>query len=270
MVMSFLVKRPEGEGLIPVVEKGKMEYESFALLRGKAGDVFSLPVADEEKVAVLLSGQIEAKVGGKIFSTGYRKDVFSSNAWAFYVPPGIEASVRMLLPSELAIAAAPATIQGEPFLVTPEDVRVKSAGVWNWRRDVKDIIDGRHKVEKLIIGETINAPGNWSGWPPHKHDTENFPVEVVMEEIYHFRIKPQGGFGVQRIYDGKELDELYVINDGDTVMIPKGYHPVVAAPGYSLYYLWILSGKTRFMAPYEDPLHVWQRGAEALIHEVLR
>ncbi|HOA76863.1 MAG TPA: 5-deoxy-glucuronate isomerase, partial [Thermosynergistes sp.] len=77
--MSFLVKRPGGEGLIPVVEKGKMKYESFALLRGKAGDVFSLPAADEEKVAVLLSGQIEAKVGGKAFSTGYRKDVFSSN-----------------------------------------------------------------------------------------------------------------------------------------------------------------------------------------------
>jgi 5-deoxy-glucuronate isomerase len=91
-----------------------------------------------------------------------------------------------------------------------------------------------------------------------------------MEEIYHFRIKPQGGFGIQRIYDGKELDELYVINDGDTVMLPKGYHPVVAAPGYSLYYLWILSGETRFMAPYEDPAHVWQRGAEAVINEILR
>jgi len=270
MVMSFLVKRPEGEGLIQVVERRKMKYESFALLKGKSEEAFSLPASDEEKAMVLLSGRFEANVGSKVFVTGYRKDVFSSNAWAIYVPPGIEASVKMLLPSEIAIAVAPATNQGEAFMVTPDDVRAKSAGVWNWRRDVKDIIDGRHKVEKLIIGETINAPGNWSGWPPHKHDTENFPIEVVMEEIYHFRIKPQGGFGIQRIYDGKELDELYVINDGDTVMLPKGYHPVVAAPGYSLYYLWILSGETRFMAPYEDPAHVWQRGAEAVINEVLR
>ena len=107
-----------------------------------------------------------------------------------------------------------------------------------------------------MLGETINPPGNWSSYPPHKHDRHAPPEEVALEEVYYYRFKPEGGFGVQLIYDDHD-ERAQVVRDGDVVAIPSGYHPVVAAPGYSLYYLWVMAGEGRELAPFFDPRHVW-------------
>jgi 5-deoxy-glucuronate isomerase len=113
-------------------------------------------------------------------------------------------------------------------------------------------------AKKLLVGETYNIPGGWSSYPPHKHDVYSPGEEVCLEEIYHFRIDPPQGFGFQRIYSPeRDLDEAYSIENGDTVIIPCGYHPVAAAPGYTLYYLWGLAGEKREMRPREDPGHAW-------------
>ena len=107
-----------------------------------------------------------------------------------------------------------------------------------------------------MVGETINPPGNWSSYPPHKHDRHAPPDEVALEELYYYRFKPETGFGVQLIYDDRD-ETARIVRDGDVVAIPSGYHPVVAAPGYSLYYLWVMAGEGRMLAPYFDPTHAW-------------
>ena len=111
-----------------------------------------------------------------------------------------------------------------------------------------------------MVGETLNPPGGWSSYPPHKHDVDDPPREAIYEEVYFFRIQPEGGFGIQRVYERREgadaLNEVLVVEDGDTVIIPRGYHPVVAAPGYQLSYVWALRGEgRRYGAWSDDPAH---------------
>jgi 5-deoxy-glucuronate isomerase len=110
----------------------------------------------------------------------------------------------------------------------------------------------------LIIGETFNPPGNWSSSPPHKHDRDDPPREEKFEEVYFYRLDPPQGFALQRVYsaDG-DLDVCYAVKHNDAVVLPRGYHPVVAAPGYRLYYLWVLAGQSRNPVWSEDPAHSW-------------
>ncbi len=144
-------------------------------------------------------------------------------------------------------------------IVTPADHRVADVGSGNWARQVRTILGPEHAAGRLIVGETVNPPGNWSSYPPHKHDEDNPPHEVQLEEVYYFKFDPPGGFGVQLRYDGKgdPADEVFVVRDGDVAIIKSGYHPVVGAPGYAFYYLWVMAGHGRRMAPALDPRHAW-------------
>ena len=123
-----------------------------------------------------------------------------------------------------------------------------------------------------MMAETLVPPGNWTSYPPHKHDVENPPNESIYEEVYFYLFKPAGGYGFQRVYepgdDPDRLNEVYVVEDGDAVAIPRGYHPLVAAAGYQLVYIWALCGRcTGSTAPGATiPTHVWIRGAEAIIN----
>ena len=104
----------------------------------------------------------------------------------------------------------------------------------------------------LIMGETINPKGNWSSYPPHKHDTDNLPYESKLEEIYFFKVNPEKGFGFQRIYS-ENFDKVFVIKNNTIITIPFGYHPVVAIPSCEIYYMWVLAGKKRILKSTEDP-----------------
>jgi 5-deoxy-glucuronate isomerase len=106
-----------------------------------------------------------------------------------------------------------------------------------------------------MVGETFNPPGHWSSFPPHKHDGRN--GEPKLEEVYHYRIDPPQGFGYQTIYTNDGESITHQVRDRDTVLLPYGYHPVSAAPGYRLYYLWAMAGEQRELALYEDPAHRW-------------
>ena len=129
-------------------------------------------------------------------------------------------------------------------------------GEGSWARNVRTILGPEHAASRLLVGETLNPEGRWSSYPPHKHDTHEPPDEVRLEEVYLFRVQPENGFGVQILYEpGKERS--FVVRDGDVAVIPSGYHPVVAAPGYELYYLWVMAGQGREMVPRFDPEHVW-------------
>jgi len=152
-----------------------------------------------------------------------------------------------------------------PVHVAPEQAIVKSVGKDNWTRTVFTHIADNIPAAHLICGETVNKPGGWSSCPPHKHDVYREPSEVPMEEIYYFLCDPPQGFGFIRVYTQKDapdaFDVAYAVENGDTVLIPRGYHPVVACPGYTLNYTWILAGEGRTYGAWaDDPAHAWIKG----------
>jgi len=158
------------------------------------------------------------------------------------------------------IAKSPSDLGGEPRLIGPEKVKVSTRGKDACERTIHDIIDASFPSKRLLVGETFNAPGKWSSYPPHKHDTMRPPDETRMEEVYFYRVSPPQGFGIQRVYSPeKGFDETFVIRDNSLVKLPFGYHPVAAAPGYQLYYLWILAGEPRNYILHDDPEHKWVR-----------
>jgi 5-deoxy-glucuronate isomerase len=239
----------------------------FTVLKLRHGDTFSENLSSRELGLVVLGGVCSVKVDSENFqSLGQRKNVFDGRAYAVYIPGKSEYSIGAESDCEIALCYAP--WQGRPRpggrgeghikLITPEENKVRVVGRDNWQREVVDLIDSSIPASSLLIGETYNPPGHWSSYPPHKHDVDDLPTESQNEEFYFFKIHPRQGFGIQRVYtkDGS-LDETCTLQNNDAVMIPKGYHPVVAAAGYQLYYLWVLSGEKRVLAMNDDPDHQW-------------
>ena len=239
---------------------GSSELE-LGLLRLRAGEIATLASESKETVLVILGGQCTLKVEGVGYweNLGERKDVFSGRATAIYLPcdsryhiTGVQGEL------EIAIIQSSTKEKGEVYIVNPEAVKVSSRGEGNWRREVHDIIDSTRPANKLLVGETFNELGGWSSYPPHKHDNHCPPQEAQLQEIYHFRLKPEMGFGIQRVYSPEHgLDETLTVQHGDSVFIPFGYHTVGAAAGYRLYYLWALAGKGRELYWNQDPTHAW-------------
>lgn len=216
-----------------------------------------------ESVAVVLAGNCEVSVGGEsLGSAGRRGSVFDGPGDAVYAPGGADVNLDAG-PSvvEVAIASVPPS-DADPSvpakLIRPGDQQIKQVGQGNWSRTVRTILGPKDQAGRLLIGETINPPGNWSSYPPHKHDTHRPPTEVRLEEVYLFKVDPPQGFGVQILYADGGAGQATTVHEGDVAAIRSGYHPVVAAPGYSLYYLWVMAGTDgREMIPFFDPAHVW-------------
>ena len=117
---------------------------------------------------------------------------------------------------------------------------VQARGEPGWQRDVHDVIAATVPAQHLLVGETFNAPGEWSSFPPHKHDGAD--GEPALEEVYYYRFDRPDGFGFQGLYEADGDERAVFLRHGSVVGIPRGYHPVCAAPGYRLYYLWALVG----------------------------
>jgi 5-deoxy-glucuronate isomerase len=212
-----------------------------------------------EMCAIVLSGALDVTIGGTDFGAAMRAgDVFESAGDAAYVPPGEALELVALRDAVVAVAAAPLAERpaGRARLIGPTEQGVRTAGTGNWSRTIRTILGPADDAGRLLLGETVNPPGNWSSYPPHKHDRHAPPEEVALEEVYYYRFKPEAGFGVQLIYDDRD-ERAQIVRDGDVVAIPSGYHPVVAAPGYALYYLWVMAGEGRELAPFFDPRHAW-------------
>lgn len=241
-------------------ENSPSEELELTLIRVGPRDVVEHVHGEQESVLVILGGKCSVAVEGMASwnDLGERKNVFGGRATSVYVPPGSSYRISTDGFAEVAIFRAPAQPGGEAYLVRPQEVRTVVRGRNNWRREVHDIIDESRPAAKLIVGETFNDPGAWSSYPPHKHDVEDPPREGRLEEIYHYRTQPETGFGMQRLYSpARSFDETFTVQDGDSFLVPFGYHPVVAAAGYRLYYLWALAGDSRALHPREDPAHSW-------------
>jgi len=211
---------------------------------------------DAEIAAVILSGVVDVEGLG---TAGGRGDVFEGAGHTVYAPPGTPLRFQATGgPAQIVIASAPLGdgTPGPARIIGPADQDIAERGEGNWSRTVRTILGPDDAAGRLLLGETINPPGNWSSYPPHKHDTHEPPREVKLEEVYLFKLDPEGGFGIQLRYDG-DGEEAFTVRDGDVAAIPAGYHPVVAAPGYSLCYLWVMAGEGRRMIPYLDPEHAW-------------
>jgi len=267
--MSYHIRKQLGEGYNEIVpaDNPDLKFIQFGIVNLAAGQSYESKLDANELVGVVLSGR--CAVSGDGFNwpgLGGRVNVFMGRATGFYVPVGRAFKIAADGPVSVALSRAPSDLECDPILVTPDDVKVKRVGRHNWEREVHDIISSAHKCRRLVVGETFNPPGHWSSAPPHRHENENPPVEAAMEEVYHFRVFPTRGFGMQRIYtDDRTIDEAYPIEDTDTVIIPRGYHPVAAAPGYRLYYLWILAGENRVLCPRDDPDHAWLKDCEPIV-----
>jgi 5-deoxy-glucuronate isomerase len=215
---------------------------------------------EAETAVVVLGGVVDAAADGAALGrAGGRASVFDGPGHTVYAPPGTGLGlVAGDGPVSLAIASAPlADAPPAPArVIAPGEVRVGEVGRGNWSRSVRTVLGPEHAAGRLLLGETVNPPGNWSSYPPHKHDRQAPPEEVRLEEVYLFKTDPPGGFGVQIRYDDRG-EELCTVRDDDAAAIRSGYHPVVAAPGYALWYLWVMAGDGRQMVPYFDPRHAW-------------
>lgn len=254
-----------------VGDSSGLELIRFGLITLDPGDSVVLSSGEYEIGLVLLAGACNIACEGESFTGLTRSGVFTAKPTTVYIPRDSKYEVKAHGHGrlEIGVCKAKAERKFKPFLVRPEETVTAHRGQLNWKRDVVDILTGNAegRVDKIVLGETFGFPGQWSSYPSHKHDRDNPPVEVFMEEIYHFRVNPPQGFGVQIIYsDDLATDESYVVRNGDSVAIASGYHPVAAAPGYQIYYLWTMAGRSgRVLTPYDDPKHVWLRAVEKMV-----
>lgn len=248
-------------GLIDVLNPSNSSSEGLelSLLSLSPGQSHAAVTEGLESVLVVLAGRCDVVAAGTDWrEIGGRANVFSGRAATVYVPAGCEYRVHSDAGAEVAVIRAPALQSGVPYLIGPEDVEVVVRGRDSHRREVHTILDRGRPAASLIVGETFNEAGGWSSYPPHKHDVDDLPRQALLQEVYHFRLDPAQGFGVQRIYSPeRNLDSAYVVENGDSVLIPYGYHPVVAGAGYRLYYLWALAGRGRDLKMVEDRAHEW-------------
>lgn len=251
-----------------IVPTGTMRFLDFARLQLQTGERHTAKTGGREYVFDFFSGtaSMTVEIGGKkqtFGKAGDRSDVFSGPPVMVYVPP--QAAYEIMATSErldAGVFSAPSKVDALPSLLEGASVIARDVGRDNWRRTVYSALAENVRAERLLAGETLNPPGNWSSYPPHKHDRSNPPQEAVLEEIYFFRVKPAQGYGLMYTYtapeDAEQFSTVFVVEDGDTVLLPRGYHPVVAAPGYQLHYTWVLAGEERrYGAWADDPRHAW-------------
>jgi 5-deoxy-glucuronate isomerase len=271
--MNRLIKAKAQTGFQQIVPPATLRFLDFARLQLPKGEQHSAEARERECVLDVFSGTATITVAtpGRqtlVFSNvGARANVFSGPPVMVYVPP--QSSYEITAASdtfEAGIFSAPSTASAPPALLAGAAVVAKQVGRDNWQRTVYSALAENVPAQRLLAGETLNPPGNWSSFPPHKHDRSNPPHEAVLEEIYYFRTQPAQGFGLMWTYTAADEPEgfstAFVIEDGDTVLLPKGYHPVVAAPGYQLHYTWVLAGEERrYGAWADDPRHAWVKSS---------
>lgn len=240
---------------------GDLEHVQLALARVAAGDTITFQTAADEALVVVLEAPRGARIdaGDERFALPARTSVFSDEPAAVYAPPGT--AVVLHGPLLAAVCRSPATEPAQAidaYAIDPGEVETVQRGSGNFTRRVREILPATRPATRLLVGETINPAGNWSSSPPHKHDRHAPPEEVALEEIYLFRVDPARGFGLQLSYaTDPPAERAIVVRDLDAVAIPAGYHPVVAGPGYGLYYLWCLAGRGRELRWFADPAHAW-------------
>ena len=270
MNLKIALKPEQGYNKIFDVGEYGMKLTKFGLIKLAKGTTYEGDTGETEVALVLIGGNFRATARSSAAAAGAkedsfevtdgRKSPFTGKPHCLYLPRHTKYAITALSDVELAYNGSPATRDtAKPTLIKPEDTRHIALGKDNWTRTSEIILDEKFDSEHFYIGEGMIPSGNWSGYPSHRHDVNNPPNELDMEETYFYLFDPPQGFGFQSVYkpDGS-LNEAYRVQSYDTVAIAEGYHPLVGAPGYQMYYLWTMAGSQgRGLISSMDPAHAW-------------
>jgi 5-deoxy-glucuronate isomerase len=280
-----LRRRPAENGEVFVVPRtAGWRYLTFHTNGLPPGTALELGSPGRETLVVILGGGgIDAQTpDGRRFAVDGRADPFAALPWALYVPEGPFGVTARVGTSggateaeivRLAVAVAPRSGRGGvsdgPIVIGPDDVEIEVRGAGNATRQITHIVPPAFPADRLLCVEVHTPSGNWSSWPPHKHDRDDMPNEAVLEEIYCYQFRRPEAWGIQRLYrrpgDGAARDALWAVKHGDVVLVTDGYHPFAAAHGDDAYYLNALAGDRRTMACSFDPDLDWTRDSWASI-----
>lgn len=222
-------------------------YVGFSVLQLPPQKVVSRPTEGNEICLVVLSGRVRISAGDVDFGLmGERESVFDGLPWSVYIPARSSWTVEAETPAEVAVCASPAEGKLPARIIPPSEVGEEVRGKGTNTRYVRNILPDTATAESLLVVEVVTPGGNWSSYPPHKHDVNDPPRETYLEETYYHRLKRGTGFALQRVYtDDRSLDETMAVSDGDVVLVPRGYHPVGAPHGFDLFYLNVMAGPVR-------------------------
>ena len=260
--MSLLVKANQsGREIVQVTpERAGWDYVGFSAFRLQANETLEIPADAREHCVVVLTGVVSVRSDGEQWrEIGERQSVFEERSpYAVYLPNGRAIEISAHSNAEVALASAPGQGRHDSRLIEPNRMKRSVRGKDLNTRYVCDILPETEPADSLLVVEVITPSGHASSYPPHKHDTDNAPTESVLEETYYHRLNPAQGFAFQRVYtDDRSIDEALAVEDHDVVMVPRGYHPVVAPYGYDSYYLNVMAGPKREWHFKNDPAHEW-------------
>ncbi|WP_321470608.1 5-deoxy-glucuronate isomerase [uncultured Paludibaculum sp.] len=256
--MSLLV-HPDPTG--HKIETFGFELLAFKVVKLGQGETIQEETAGYELAIVPLGGVCAvSSPAGDFPVVGGRADVFSGLPHTLYLPIHTAFALTATTACDLAFCYTKAEESHPARLVTPADVRVEIRGGGNATRQINHMVQPSFPAHRILVCEVYTPSGNWSSYPPHKHDVHNPPGEVDLEEYYYYRIDKPEGYAIQKVYSAdRRIDETLTVRDGELVLVPEGYHPVVAAHGYNAYYLNVLAGSARSMAASDDPDYAWVR-----------
>lgn len=246
----------------------------FNLLKLAAGEKHDENSRNREILAVVLGGKATFTVNGISFQkVGGRPNVFNGKPHSVYIPARAEYSIQADSGVEIALPSAPSDeINIQPYVIAPSQVANGTWGAANFKRYFHQILTLAAQPElparRLIVGETFTPSGNWSTYPPHKHQEDDLPRQACHEEMYYFKLNQAGGFGICHYYNEEGEDENFTIRDNSIHMMPRGLHTVVSAPGFTTYYLWFLAGAQRVQATVDDPALDWVSKSIPMLKEL--
>jgi 5-deoxy-glucuronate isomerase len=264
--MPPLLRKPHGErGLVQHVtpQNAGWTYVGFDLHRLAGGESASGSAGERELCLVFVSGKGRVTAGGEMLGEiGGRTSPFEGRPHSVYLPAGCAWHVEASGDCELAVCSAPGERGSHPLrVIGPDDVSQEVRGKGSNTRHVTNILPESAPAMSLLVVEVITPAGNTSSYPPHKHDRNDLPRESYLEETYYHRLNPSQGFGFQRVYtDDRSLDEAMAVEDGDVVLVPRGYHPTATCHGYDLYYLNVMAGPVRTWKFHNASEHEWLLG----------
>jgi 5-deoxy-glucuronate isomerase len=261
---ELLVRKhaPDAAGVVTDITPASAHWRhvGFRVQQLSVGQSAKGGEAGREACLVILSGCADVTAGEQHFdNVGGRESVFADAApGAVYLPGGKGWTVTAATPVELAVCTAPSTGGLPARRILPVTMSREVRGVGTNTRFVRNILPENEPADSLLVVEAVTPAGHWSSYPPHKHDTATPGEETELEETYYHRLDPPQGFAFQRVYtDDRSLDETMAVEDGDVVLVPRGYHPVGAPHGYDLYYLNVMAGPKRQWIFRNDPAHDW-------------
>jgi len=253
--LKFAAAKKQGYNRIVSPKNSPLRMIEFGTVNLRRGESVTLQASRKEVALTLLDGRCSIECDDLSLAIGPRKNVFEEQAWAVYARGITQMRLTARSRLEMLVSSAPASSR-KPVIesIRPSDVAERTVGSGTYERRVRTIIGEDFPAERLLVGETINEAGKWSSYPPHRHEKDALPRESKLEEVYFYKLEKPKSFGLQRIYtDDGRIDEAHTVREGDLCVLPRGYHPVSAAPNSKLYYFWALAGKTRIMCVRVDP-----------------